>query len=80
MNEQIKLMADSVLRDLLQEIRSAPWFAIIAGEASDINYKEQMRIVIRWVDESYEIFEEPLGLIQVPRTDSQLYVMPSKMS
>ena len=30
-----------------------------------------MSIVIRWVDESYEIFEEPLGLIQVPRTDSQ---------
>ena len=69
-NEQIKLMADSLLRDLLCEIRSAPWFAIIADEATDIRYNEQMSIVIRWVDESYEVFEEPLGLIQVPKTDS----------
>jgi hypothetical protein len=34
-NEQIKLMADSVLRGLLTEIRSAPWFSLIADEASD---------------------------------------------
>jgi hypothetical protein len=48
-NEQIKLMADSVLRGLLSEIseiRSAPWFSLIADEALDVNYKEQMCVGI----------------------------------
>ena len=69
-NEQIKLMADSVLRGLLSEIRSAPWFSLIADEASDVNYKEQLCVVIRWVDEEYEIYEDPIGLVQVPKTDA----------
>ena len=68
--EQIKLMADCVLRGLLSEIRSAPWFSLIADEVSDVNYKEQMCIVIRWVDEAYDIYEDPIGLLQVPKTDS----------
>ena len=69
-NEQIKLMADNVLRGLLSEIRSVPWFSLLADEASDVNYKEQMCAVIRWVDEAYDIYEDPIGLLQVPRTDS----------
>ena len=53
-NEQINRMADSVLRGLSSEIRSAPWFSLIADEASDVNCKEQMCVVIRWVSEAYE--------------------------
>ena len=63
-------MADNVLRGLLSEIRSVPWFSLLADEASDVNYKEQMCVVIRWVDEAYDIYEDPIGLLQVPRTDS----------
>lgn len=32
---------------------------------------EQMSITIRWVDEEYNIFEEPIGLVQVPRADAK---------
>jgi len=38
--------------------------------ASDVNNKEQMCVVIRWVDEAYEIYKDLIGLMQVPRTDS----------
>ena len=69
-NEQIKQMADHVLHSLLTEIISAPWFAVLADEATDVQYNEQMCVVIRWVDEEYKILEEPIGLIQVPKTDS----------
>ena len=48
-------MADSVLHGRLSEIRSVPWFLLIADEESDVNYKEQMCVVIRWVDEAYDI-------------------------
>ena len=70
LNEQIRLMADSVLRGLLSEMRLAPWFSILADEATDVKFNEQMCIAIRWVDETYEVQEGPLGLIQVPSTDA----------
>lgn len=34
-NEQIKLMADEMLRSLLSDIKSVPWFSIMADEATD---------------------------------------------
>ena len=37
-------------------------------EATDISYQEQMCISVRWVNSSYEIHEEPLGLVQLPDT------------
>lgn len=57
-------MDDSVLCGLLAEIRSALWYSLIADEASDANYKEQMCAVIRWVNEAYEIYyEDPIELM-----------------
>ena len=70
-NEQIQLMADFVLRQFLTEIKRAMWFTVIADEATDINYNEQMSVVIRWVDQDYDLHEDPIGLIQVPKTDSE---------
>lgn len=70
-NEQIKLMGDYVLRGLLTDIRRALWYTLIADEATDVKHTEQMSVVIRWVDEVYEINEEPIGLVQVPKTDAE---------
>ena len=67
-NEQIALMGLSVLRKILDEIRSATYFSIIADEASDISNKEQLSICIRWVDKDFQIHEDPLEMIQVPET------------
>ena len=44
-NEQIELMANSVLRSILSEIHSTCWF-IIADEATDVRKCEQMCIGI----------------------------------
>ena len=30
-----------------------------------------MCICIRWVDNNYEIYEDPIGLVQVPKTDGE---------
>ena len=45
-NEQLKLMADAVLRQLLSEIKDAKFFSVIADEATDFACKEQPSIVI----------------------------------
>lgn len=41
-----------------------------ADEATDVANNEQMCIVIRWSNRDYSIFEEPIGLVHVPKTDA----------
>lgn len=67
-NELISTMGQSVLRQLLVEIRSSLWFSILADEATDVSRHEQMSLSIRWVDNNFSIHEDVLGLIQLPDT------------
>ena len=52
------------------EIRSTKFFSIRADEATDVACNAQICVAIRWVSQDYEIFEEPLGLFQLPKTDA----------
>ncbi len=67
-NEIITICGQTILRQLLQDISAADYFALIADEATDISHNEQMCIAIRWVDSSYAIHDAALGLVQVPDT------------
>ena len=69
-NKQLKMMADSLLCSLLAEIRSSPWFAVQADEAIDVSIHEQMCVTIRWVTHKYEINKDPIGMIQLLKTDA----------
>ena len=53
-----------LLLDILGRIRSAT----IADVVTD---KEQFAIVIRWVDNAFDIHEDPIELINVPKTDAE---------
>ena len=63
-----------MLRKLLSEIREAEIFSLIADEVTDVAHKEQLCMRIRWVDKSFEIYEAPIELINVPQTDSETLV------
>ena len=63
-------MGLSVLRGLLSEIRKAECYSIIADEVTDVSHKEQLVICIRWVDDNFEIHEDPIELLNVPQTDA----------
>ncbi len=67
-NEIITIMGQEVLRGLLEEIRDANWFSIIADEATDVSHNEQISISIRWVDHDYTIHEDSLCLVQLENT------------
>lgn len=73
-NEQIQLMANQLLRSLLDDIKANqcghPFFAIIADETRDTSGLEQLSISLRWVDQTYEIYEDFIGMISVERTDA----------
>ena len=70
-NDQIKLIADSVLTNIIADIRKVHWFSIIADEATDVSNKEQLTVCIRWVDDDFCIYEDPIELIQLPKTDAE---------
>ena len=44
------MMGNSVLRNILSQIKSNSYFSIIADEATDVSHNEQMSLSIRWVD------------------------------
>ena len=67
-NELIILMGNALLRNLLSKIREANWYAVIADETRDISNREQLSLSIRWVDESYLIHEDFIGLVHVLQT------------
>ena len=66
---QIALMGLCVLCACF--IRNAQYFSIIADEANDIGHKEQLVVCIRWVDDNFDIHEDPIELINVPQTDAR---------
>ena len=69
-NEMISSMGQHVLREILGEIRGSLRYSLIADEAANISNKEQLCITIRWVDDAFNIHEDPVELIDVPKTDS----------
>ena len=79
-NEMITLMSNRVLQKLLSEIREAEIFSLIADKATDVAHKEQLCLTIRWVDKSFEIYETPVELINVPQTDSETLITVIKDS
>ena len=64
------LMGNDILRQLLSNIHQATWYAVIADEIADIASQEQLSLSIHWVNKEYEINEDFIGLVHVPRTTS----------
>ena len=62
--EQIVLMGQRLLRSLLQQVQhsSPAWYALMGDEATDVANREQLNVSIRWVDDAYNIREDPVGL------------------
>ena len=77
LNEFIEDMALTVLRNIVKGISSRNYFAILADETRDVANREQLVVCLRWVSECYEVFEDPVGLMEVPNTkaDTLLKVM-----
>ena len=68
LDEQIGLMAKTLLRGILAEIHLAGWFSLMVDEATDVSRNEQMCICIRWVTDEYVV---TIGLVHMPQTDSK---------
>ena len=56
---------------IVDEIKEAKFFSLIADEASDSSQKEQMSLVLRFVDIDGEIREEFIEFIHCESTTSE---------
>ena len=77
-NELIELLAKDLLRKLVAEIKSVSFYSLIVSETRDISGKEQLAISLRWVNDTYDIFEDLIGFIEVERTDTKYLVHATK--
>ena len=69
--EVMEIIGPTLLRSLLQDIRQAPFFGIIADETRDVSGKEQFAICVRWCDDEFAVFEDFIGFVETEKTDSQ---------
>ncbi|XP_046548889.1 zinc finger MYM-type protein 1-like [Haliotis rubra] len=69
-NEQLMLLGRAVRLKILERIKAARFFAVMADETRDISNKEQVVICIRWVDNDFSVHEDAIGLYVVPSTTS----------
>ena len=73
-NKMLELMAHTVLRKILKAIHSSPFLAVMVDETTDKSNREQLTLVIRWVNQDFLVSEEFLGLYYMSAIDAQSIV------
>ncbi|CAF3901627.1 unnamed protein product [Rotaria sordida] len=64
-NEIIELLQQQILTGILNECRRAKYFSVIIDETKDIACHEQVSVVIRFVDEKFNVFEKFIGFERI---------------
>ena len=59
-NEIIAVLADHIRDQIIAKVRAARWFAVVADEVTDAANKEQLSLVLRYVDPNELIVCEDL--------------------
>ena len=77
-NELLNIMANQVLRQKLEEIRSRKYFAMMADEGTDISNIEQLSFCVRTVDYELDVHEDFLGFYEVNDIKSETIVKALK--
>ena len=70
-NELIMLIGHHVLRRIIDDVKKATHFAIMADETRDISNKEQLAVCVRWVDGENAVHEDLFGVVHVVKTDAE---------
>ena len=64
-NQVIDVVADQVRQKIITKIQAAKWFTVIADEVTDVSNKEQLSLVVRYVDHNtLSVREDLLGFFE----------------
>ena len=80
-NEVIKCFEQELRGIIISEVKQAKFFSVMADECSDVANKEQLAIVIRYVNEDDEICEDFVEFVECENgiTDLALAEKKSKV-
>jgi hypothetical protein len=70
-NEILRTFSQAVQREIISHVKGAKYFALIGDETTDVSRMQQMSICLRWVDSSFAVHEDFVGMYEVNRADSQ---------
>ena len=59
-NQIIAVLADQVRKNILDKVMSAEWYTVVADEVTDCSNKEQLSVVLRYVDHETSLIREDL--------------------
>ena len=59
-NQIIDVLADQVREKIVRKVKAARWYMIVSDEVTDVSSKEQLTIVLRYVDSESLLFREDL--------------------
>ena len=57
-NEFLSIMSAQILRNIAANIQRAVYYTVMVDETTDKSNKEQVVVVLRWVDEAPEVHEQ----------------------
>lgn len=60
-NDVLTAATNTVLKHIVNEVKEAEWYAIIADEAKDISRKEQLSSCIRYVNKDFKVNKHFIG-------------------
>ena len=64
-NQIIDVLSDQVRQKIVQKVRKARWFSVVADEVTDVSNKEQLSLVLRYVDiETLLVREDLVGFFE----------------
>ena len=64
-NQIISILANQVSHLIISRVKAAKWFSVIADEVTDLSNKEQLSIVLRYVDsETLLVREDLVGFVE----------------
>ena len=64
-------IATNVLREIVDQIKQAGFYSLLADECTDIANKEQLTICLRWIDDKLQSNEEFLEFYEIPNTNAE---------
>ena len=59
-NQLISVLGDQIRDQILDQLRQAKWFTIIADEVTDVSNKEQLGLALRYVNPNDNLVREDL--------------------
>jgi hypothetical protein len=59
-NQVVDVLSDQIHQKIIEDVKTAKWFTVISDEVTDISNKEQLSIVVRYVEPSNNVVREDL--------------------